>query len=98
MGARWVNRNWSTAVADCAGVDTREADTYTHPKRSQLVRFLGEKASVEVDMFTMPLQVGDKLRLCSDSLWEMMRDPVAKPSRAVEALIQAALKGGAEIM
>ena len=72
-------------------------DIYAHPKRNQLVRFLGEKASVEVDVFTMPLQVGDKLLLCSDGLWEMMRDPVAKPSPAVKALIQAALEGGAEI-
>jgi len=52
---------------------------------------LGQDA---LDVFTMPLQVGDKLLLCSDGLWEMMRDPVAKPSQAVEARIQAALEGG----
>ncbi len=78
-------------------------EIYTHPKRNQLMRFLGEKASVEVDVFTVPLQAGDKVLLCSDGLWEMMRDPdiqqmmsttVAVPSQTVEALIQAALAGG----
>lgn len=78
-------------------------DIYTHPKRNQLVRYLGGKASIEVDMFTLSLQAGDKVLLCSDGLWEMMRDPdtqqimsapMAGPSQTVEALIQAALAGG----
>jgi len=58
---------------------------------------------VEVDTFSVPLQVGDSLLLCSDGLWEMVRDPDiqgilqssnSSPSQATTRLIQAALNGG----
>jgi len=85
-----------------AGIIT-PADIYTHPKRNQLVRCLGEKATVEVDAFTLPLEAGDKLLLCSDGLWEMvydtaiegiMSDHTCDPSLVVKSLITAALDGG----
>jgi len=53
----------------------------------------------------VPLQVGDKLLLCSDGLWDMVRDPeiqrvmsapVPDPAKTGKALIQAALDGGGE--
>jgi serine/threonine protein phosphatase PrpC len=80
-------------------------DIYTHPKRNQIYRSLGEKPFVEVDTFKVPLQVGDKLLLCSDGLWDMVRDPeiqrvmsapVPDPAKTGKALIQAALDGGGE--
>jgi Serine/threonine protein phosphatase len=80
-------------------------DIYTHPKRHQIYRSLGERPGVEIDTFTVQLQRGDKLLLCSDGLWDMVRDPVietvikrADPNPALtgDALIQAALDGGGE--
>src|SRR5450755_3694528 len=81
-------------------------EVYTHPKRNQIYRCLGEHASVEVDNFQVALQAEDVLVLCSDGMWEMVRDDeiqhiietsAAQPSQICNQLIQAALAhGGAD--
>jgi len=79
-------------------------DVYTHPKRNQIYRSLGEKPTVEVDIFSVALQPGDILLLCCDGLWEMTRDHVIQDilltmpdlSQVGQALIQAALDGGGD--
>jgi len=90
------------AALAAAGVIQPE-DIYTHPRRNLIYRCLGEKATVEVDTCAVPLAAGDILLLCSDGLWEMVRDrqiadvltsPMPNPSRTAHALIQAALEGG----
>lgn len=78
-------------------------DIYTHPERNQIYRALGSEQDLEVDWFTLTLQGEDCLLLCSDGLWEMVRDQEieqilqqhhAAPSLASKALVRAALKGG----
>ena len=80
-------------------------DIYTHPRRNVIYRSLGVEATMEVDTFTVPLAAGDTLLICSDGLWEMVRDrpiaailtaPMPAPSDTAHALIQAALTGGGE--
>ncbi len=80
-------------------------DIYTHPKRNQIYRSLGEKPEVEVDTFQRDVQPGDKFLLCSDGLWDMVRDPLIQqmmskptndPNKTGQELIKAALQGGGE--
>lgn len=79
-------------------------ELYTHPQRNLIYRSLGEKPEVEVDTFRLGLQPGDRLLLCSDGLWEMVRDPqltvimdkAPSPKEACKRLIDAANANGGE--
>ena len=46
-----------------------------HPERSMLTRNVGHELIVSVDRISMPLIRGDQLLLCSDGLYNVLRDP-----------------------
>jgi protein phosphatase len=57
-----------------AGALTDE-ERYSHPARSLVLRSLGDaKTGVSDENAPLPLQPGDWLLVCSDGLWEMVRD------------------------
>jgi len=76
----------------------------THPRRNEIYRCLGCKPTVEVDTFTVRLQRGDYLILCSDGLWEMVHDDEIQrlveqsrsPQQACDALVGAANRAGGD--
>jgi protein phosphatase len=61
-----------------------------HPQRSILTRALGVDEPVEVDVIDLPVQVGDRMLLCSDGLHSMVDDPVIQQVLQTEPTPQAA--------
>jgi serine/threonine protein phosphatase PrpC len=47
-------------------------EIYTHPRRSEIYRVLGDKPEMDVDTFEQELYPGDRLVLCCDGVWEMI--------------------------
>lgn len=75
-----------------------------HPHRSVITKALGTDGEIAPDILEVPLEVGDRLLLCSDGLSGMISGDsiqellkLAEPPQAVaDALIAAALAGGGE--
>lgn len=57
-----------------AGHLTQE-EAWEHPQAGLITRCLGYMGAVQVDIEPHTLESGDRLVLCSDGLWEMVRDP-----------------------
>lgn len=104
-GLKKLTQDHSVVASLVAAGIIQEDDIYTHPRRNQIYRSLGEKLDIEIDAFIVPLLLGDRLLVCSDGLWDMVRDPKIEEvirtnlnnvNKMSEALIQAALDGGGE--
>ena len=76
----------------------------THPQRNVILRSLGERPEVEVDIFLQDLLPGDRLLLCSDGLSGMLDDQKMQiiiqesqsPQVACDYLVDAANLAGGE--
>jgi protein phosphatase len=81
-----------------------EEQIYTHPQKNEIYRSVGEREDVKVDVFKLNVQAGDRLLLCSDGLWEMVRNAqiatilggAATPQSACDQLVAAAYDNGGE--
>lgn len=102
-GLSQVTRDHSTVARMVENGLITPEDVYTHPRRNEIYRSLGHHASTDLDRFILALQPEDILLLCSDGLWEMVRDTQIEqiiasthqqPEQISAALVQAALAGG----
>ncbi len=90
-------------VADLVeqGRITEEEARY-HPQRSVITRALGSDPNMRPDTYSLQVEEGDRLLLCSDGLSSMVTDDVieailvnaADPNRCCSALVAEALAAG----
>jgi serine/threonine protein phosphatase PrpC len=81
-----------------------QEETYAHNQKSVIYRSLGDRPDLDVDVFRLELVAGDRLLLCSDGLWEMVRDPLIEevllerfdPQQACDRLVEMANLSGGE--
>jgi len=84
-----------------AGQITREEAAH-HPQKNVIYRVIGDKLSLDVDLFDRRLAAGEALLLCSDGLSGMVSDrdiwtiwqDAASPQEACDRLIEAANQAG----
>lgn len=99
-----ITHDHSLVASLVAYGDITPDEVYTHPERNKVYRSLGHEENVKVDSFCIDVLNHDSLLLCSDGLWEMVRDPAMEhvmrssqnPTLLCERLLQSALNGGGE--
>lgn len=99
-----ITRDHSLVAHLVAHGEIAPEDVYSHPHRSYIYRALGSDAECQPDINTERLQSGDTLLLCSDGLWEMVRDDditravvaAPGPGETAATLVEMANENGGE--
>lgn len=101
-GLEQLTTDHSIVASMVAAGSVKPEEIYTHPQRSVIYRCIGDQSQVQVDTNILLLSPGDRIILCSDGLWEMLRDEgieevmlrEADPQRASEVLVDQANAAG----
>ncbi len=103
-GLEQLTTDHSVVASMVASGQAAPEEIYTHPHRSVIYRCIGDQPLVEVESNILPLAPGDRLLVCSDGLWEMIRDEgiqdvlmqESEPQAACDLLVKHANVAGGE--
>ena len=103
-GLDQLTTDHSVVASMIAKGQAEPAELYTHPHRSIVYRCIGDKPIVEVETDLLPVAPGDRIIICCDGLWEMVRDEgiedvmlqEADPQVACDLLVRRANAAGGE--
>lgn len=102
---RQISKDHSLVATLVDNGELKPEEVFTHPRRSVIFRYLGMKGKIQPDLFSEQLEPGDRLLLCTDGLWEMVRsdseivrclEESRNPEQACLMLIEAANRAGGE--
>jgi protein phosphatase len=89
-GLQQLSTDHSVVATMVASGQIAPDEIYTHPHRSVIYRSIGDKPVVDIDTGAWSLAAGDRLIVCSDGLWEMIRNDGIADALLAEADPQAA--------
>jgi len=103
-GLRQITRDHSLVQRLVEAGQIAPEEIYTHPQRNLIYQSIGDRPEVQVDTFRHQLAPDDRLILCSDGLWEMVRNEGLEemllaepdPQRAADRLVHNANLAGGE--
>ena len=103
-GLRTITKDHSLVQRMVDTGQIQPSQVYSHPQRNLVYNTIGDRAEVNVDVFAHDLEPEDRLLLCSDGLWEMVRDEgieealmaESDPQRACDRLVRHANLAGGE--
>jgi serine/threonine protein phosphatase PrpC len=75
-GLQVITRDHSLVMQLVMAGQIKPEDIYTHPRRNEIYRALGDSRLTEdeIDVYSQRLRPGDGVLLCSDGLWDFVRD------------------------
>lgn len=99
-----ITRDHSLVASLVAAGALEPEAVYTHEQKAMIYRSVGEADDLTVDTFSLSLRLDDRLLLCSDGLWEMVRDEglaaalraAADPQAVCDRLLDEANQAGGE--
>jgi serine/threonine protein phosphatase PrpC len=102
-GLEQLTVDHSVIASMVASGQAKPEEIYTHPHRSVIYRCVGDQPTVQVDTEVLRLTPGDRIIICCDGLWEMVRNEgiedvmleESEPQTACDVLVRRAnLAGG----